>query len=43
MKFLHTGSGNWSSWDTIPQEIYFWGCIDEINNLYKPQDIYIYI
>ena len=43
MKFLHTGSGNWSSWDTIPQEIYFWGCIDEINNLYKPQDIYIYM
>jgi len=42
MKILNTGSGNWSKWGTTYNH-YFHGCIDETNNLYKPQDIYIYI
>ena len=41
-KFVYTGSGNWSFWDTIPQEVYFWGCTNETNSYFKPQDKYIY-
>jgi len=43
MKQLFTnGTPEWSFWDTLEQA-YFHDCTDEINNLYKPQDIYIYI